>query len=171
MKKIAIILFLAFIANHSLFAQAVDTCKTFTGTISQIKAIHGKQYCFAASTNYGTGSWYRDTTDTTTPEDTALVLKDVDGKRWKRIYTGPVYVDWYGAVPDSVTDCTTAIQSCFRHAKPHQTISFGNGTYKFGTVSITDTDFTITGSKSRLLGTITVGDDTPKTYNSTITGL
>jgi hypothetical protein len=170
MRKLFLLLSLLFGASYALFAQT-DTCHAFTGTISQIRALTGKPYTQAASTDYGTGNWYRDTTDTTTPDNTATVLVDADGKRWKRIFSGPVYVNWYGAKGDSVTNDGPAIQACLNDAKPFQTIAFNKGTYSFTSVTMIKTDFIITGNKAKLLGTINIGDSILRTYNGIITGL
>jgi len=167
MKKSTLLLFLA-ISPLLLFAQGSPT---FTGTIAQIRALTGTTYLQAASTNYGTGNWYLDTTDVTSADNTATVLVDADGKRWKRIYSGPIYVNWYGAVGDGVTDNTTAIQACFNAAVPFETIAFSAGTYNFTSATITSTDFIITGNKANLLGTLIVGNSTSREYHGVITGL
>ncbi|GAB3908425.1 glycosyl hydrolase family 28-related protein [Mucilaginibacter boryungensis] len=169
MKNLFILFTLALLYN-SAFAK-IDTCKVFTGTISQIRALTSSNYTQAASTDYGTGNWYRDTIDVVSADNTATVLVDASGKRWKRIYSGPIYVNWYGAKGDGVTNDSLAIQSCFNDAKPFQTISFNSGTYNFTSVTISTTDFIITGNKAKLLGTINVGDNTARDYNSVITGL
>lgn len=169
MKKIYPVFVLVFIIQ--LLSAKNGICQVFTGTISQIRALTGTSYQQAASIDYGTGNWYRDATDAVSLDNTGTVLVDASGNRWKRIYSGPIYVNWFGARGDSVTDDNAAIQACFDNAKPFQTISFNKGTYKFTSVTISKTDFIITGNKAKLLGTINVGDDTVRDYNSVITGL
>lgn len=170
MKQLIFLLFIFFGGSNVVCAQT-DSCRVFTGTISQIRALTGVQYKQAASTDYGTGSWYRDTVDNITPDNTATVLVAADGKRWKRIFSGPVYVNWYGATGDGVTNDGPAIQACFDDAKPFQTIAFSKGTYNFTSVTMIKTDFIITGNKANLLGTLNIGDTTLREYRSTITGL
>lgn len=169
MKTTTLAICVLIIAHITSLAQSAT--QTFNGTISQIRALTGTTYLQAVSTNYGTGTWYLDLTDTTTPDNTGTVLVDADGKRWKRLYSGAIFVNWFGATGDGVTNDQSAIQACFNASKPYQTISFNKGTYNFSSVTLTTTDFKLTGDKANLLGTITIGDDTPRTFNSLITGL
>ncbi|SMC57628.1 hypothetical protein [Pedobacter nyackensis] len=148
-----------------------DSLAAFTGTINQIRNISGKPYQHASSTDYGTGNWYRDLSDHTSADNTGTILVDADGNRWKRIFTGPISVNWFGAKGDGITDDGTAIQSCFDRAQKFQTIMFEKGTYKYTAVNLSKTDVSIIGNKANLLGTINIGDDTLRTYTSTISGL
>jgi Pectate lyase superfamily protein len=84
----------------------------------------------------GGGTWFYDSTDTTSSDNTGTVLVGADGKRWKRIYSGSVNLKWFGAVGDGVTDDTAAINALltatttgtpnFRAAP----VFFPRGTYK-----------------------------------------
>ena len=53
--------------------------------------------------------FYYDATDTTTPDDSVMTVR-FGSKRYKRPYENGVYVDWFGAVGDGVTDDTQAFQ-------------------------------------------------------------
>lgn len=56
------------------------------------------------------GFFDRDDSDTTTADDEGTVIVDGAERRWKRSYTGPVDVMWFGAAGDGITDDTARIQ-------------------------------------------------------------
>jgi hypothetical protein len=165
------LLFLVFLSFSLRLLAQTDSLAAFTGTIAQMRAISGKPYKHASSTDYGTGNWFKDMSDHTSVDNTGTVLIDADGNRWKRIFTGPISVNWFGAVGDGVTNDQTAIQNCFSQAKEFQTVSFEKGTYKFTSVTLTKPNVNILGYKANLLGTINIGDDTLRTYSATFSGL
>jgi len=76
------------------------------------------------------GIFKYDPTDTTTPEDGALILIR-DGKRYKRQYKGPVHITWFGAKGDCIgsigTDNTSAFKKCFNK---HKNVYIPGGNYK-----------------------------------------
>ncbi len=45
----------------------------------------------------GEGVFYLDAADDTSPDDDGAVLVATDGARWKRTWSGPVHVDWFGS--------------------------------------------------------------------------
>lgn len=57
------------------------------------------------------GLFALDSSDTTTAGDDALVVVDNSGRRWKRVYSGPVSTKWFGAKGDGSTVDTTALQN------------------------------------------------------------
>lgn len=67
---------------------------------------------YAAPFDGGEGFFYLDPSDTTTPDNGGTVLVDSKGRRWKRVYSGPVNVRWFGAV--GAGDHTTAFQKAFK---------------------------------------------------------
>lgn len=160
--------FLLFLAFGQVSYSQTGTEGSFTGTVAQVRALNGSAYKQAATTDYGPGNWYKDTIDHTSSDNTGTVLVDMDGNRWKRIFSGPVFVNWFGAKGDGVTNDGPAIQSCLNNAISYQTISFNKGAYKFDSVALVKTNININGNKANLLGTINVGNDTAKTYNSII---
>jgi len=56
------------------------------------------------------GHWYYDPLGSATGDNTGTVLVSAGGQVYKRIYTGPVIPEWFGAVCDGVTDSTVAIK-------------------------------------------------------------
>lgn len=80
------------------------------------------------------GSFYYDSSSTDT-DDGALTIAPTTGSgRYKRIYTGPIDVRWFGAVGDGVTDDTAAITSAIQQAENGDVI-VPPGTYLVSTVA------------------------------------
>lgn len=50
-------------------------------------------------------------TDTTSADNGGTILVDANGRRFYRMYTGPVVTSWFGAKGDGGTDATAAIQA------------------------------------------------------------
>ncbi|GAB3969645.1 hypothetical protein GCM10028806_16260 [Spirosoma terrae] len=67
----------------------------------------------------------------TSPNDSAMVLVPSSGKRYKRVFSGPIDVRWFGAKGDNATDDTQAIQAAVNAAATAQAIVyFPMGVYK-----------------------------------------
>ena len=81
------------------------------------------------------GSFYYDSTDTTTPDNTGIVI--VAGVyRFKRIFfNNTVYASWFGAVGDGVTDCFDAIQNAVNALNGNGILQIGGGTYYLNKIS------------------------------------
>jgi hypothetical protein len=62
------------------------------------------------------GMFAYDASDTTTAGDDALVVVDATGRRWKRVYNGPVNAKWFGAKGDGVTNDASAINAAIQSA-------------------------------------------------------
>lgn len=80
------------------------------------------------------GSFYYDSSSTDT-DDGALTIAPTTGSgRYKRIYSGPIDVRWFGAVGDGVTDDTAAITSAIQQAENGEVV-VPPGTYLVSTVA------------------------------------
>lgn len=73
------------------------------------------------------------------------VLVDALGRRWKRIYYGPVRPEWAGAKRDGVSDDSVAMQKCI---DLFSNIELSEGSYRFASPIIitTGSGLTITGA-------------------------
>lgn len=76
----------------------------------------------------GGGAFVADPTDTTTADNGGTVIVDAAGLRWKRNYSGPVHVKWFGAVGDAATNDTTALQAALA-AGVNGSVYVNAGTY------------------------------------------
>lgn len=74
----------------------------------------------------GIGGEFRyDSADTTTADNGVTIIVDSAGRRWKRIYDGPVNVEWAGAVHDGITDDSGSINDAFALPDTHYYFPFG----------------------------------------------
>lgn len=138
-------------------------------TISKIRSFSGDLSSTIFTTTDIEGSWKYDPLDTTSLDDLGTTLVTEDGKRIKRNYVGAINVDWYGAVGNGFINDTLAIQKCFNSIKNFSTIEFSsNKTYKFDRVILNKENVNLKGNKANIIGTIQIGDDIPRVYNSNI---
>lgn len=67
------------------------------------------------------GSFQLVSSDTTSVDNGGTLIVDALGRRWARVFTGPVYVGWFGAKGDGVSDdflpCTAAITASGSHGQ------------------------------------------------------
>lgn len=84
-------------------------------------------YLVSAAPSGIAGEFTRDDNDTTTADNAGTVIVASNGKRWKRIFDGPIDVKWFGATGDGSTDDTTAIQAAINTGN---SIYIPPGTYK-----------------------------------------
>lgn len=97
------------------------------------------------------GFFTLDKTDAVTVDNGGTVIVDADGGRWKRNFSGPINVKWFGAVGDGVVDDTNAIQLAVNTLKE---VYFPNGIYRMASSLVPPTDdiskvINITGSNKQ----------------------
>lgn len=78
------------------------------------------------------GSWYYDSTDTTSLDNTGTVLRSSNNMRFKRIFDGFANVKWFGAKGDGNTLDTGAIKLALAASA---SVMFPKGVYKVGNVA------------------------------------
>lgn len=66
-------------------------------------------YGAASATSGIAGAFARDDSDTTSADNGGTVIVANNGKRWKRIYSGPAHAAWWGVKADGVTDDKPAL--------------------------------------------------------------
>lgn len=84
-----------------------------SSSYSDIRSYNGdadRILCYGRSSiiDNSSGWFFKDVGDLTSPDNDGTVLVDVLGRRWKREYSGPVDVRWFGVKADGTTDDTAA---------------------------------------------------------------
>lgn len=95
MKKMSLLLLAALCWSCTLLAQGTDSL--FVGTLANARLYAGN-YKNAVITDYGGGNFYAVLGDDSTADNTGLVFVTTEGVRFKRIYSGPINVNWFGIV-------------------------------------------------------------------------
>lgn len=85
----------------------------------------------------GGGLFRLDTTDTTSADNGGTIIVDAAGNRWKRQFTGPLNVRWFGARGDGTTNDTAAVQATIDAvvAIGSGVVYFPRGTYDCATLT------------------------------------
>jgi hypothetical protein len=109
-------------------------CADFTA----LRAYNGARISAYVTKQYVGGMFVRDATDSVTADDNALTIVDSSGRRWKRVFDGPMNILWFGADPSYATDATAAFQAAILAGSWNGTqIYVPNGTYRIeGTIYI-----------------------------------
>lgn len=83
-------------------AEITDDTTVHTCTIADLRALSASQegHVYYVTDQRREGFFRHDAKDTKTPDDDGITLVGPDGQRYKRIFDGPLYLDWFGAVPD-----------------------------------------------------------------------
>lgn len=75
--------------------------QAYTGSA---RSVYITGYLTSAAPSGIAGPFTRDDSDTTTASNGGTVIVDALGRRWKRQYSGPVNVQWFGAIGDGSAD-------------------------------------------------------------------
>lgn len=135
---------LAATAGSSLVGHDGSTVQAVLDTVKPIanytalRAYTGSATQVRVTTTDIAGFFYRDDADTTSADNGGTVIVSSNGKRWKRSFSGPVYVKWFGAKGNDTEDDTISIQK----AVDYCTVNFTNPTvlhFEYGIYKITDT--------------------------------
>ncbi|MBP1990697.1 right-handed parallel beta-helix repeat-containing protein [Paenibacillus eucommiae] len=134
------------VANGSGMKKSIEyeeCCKMVT--IAQLRALSSPEIdrIYFVKDRDQEGSFYYDNTDTTSADNTGIILVSSSGARFRRIFSGPAHVKWFGAKGDGTTDDTAAIQlaiNSFSH------IYFSASSYRI-------TDYVFLQDNSRIEGT------------------
>ena len=82
---------------------------------SELRAYTGRATGVRITQTGIAGFFQRDAGDTTSADNGGTIIVDAAGRRWKRLFVGPIYARWFGAANDyngtTGTDSTAAIQS------------------------------------------------------------
>lgn len=80
--------------------------RAYRGASAKV-SVYGREHIF----DMASGIFCLDSRDTTSMDDGGVTLIDALGRRWKRIITGGVYPEWWGAAPEVSTGTGQAFQS------------------------------------------------------------
>jgi hypothetical protein len=80
--------------------------RAFAGTS---KTVNVTGYLASANPSGIAGIFTRDDSDTTSADNGGTIIVASNGKRWKRVFSGPVDVRWFGAIGNGSTDDSPAL--------------------------------------------------------------
>jgi hypothetical protein len=91
------------------------------------------------------GNFWRDASDATSADNGGTLIVDAAGRRWKRLFVGPLSVLWFGADRTGIADSTSAINAALL-ASVGLVLVFDPGTYSVdGTLLRTYSNTTLRG--------------------------
>jgi len=142
-------------------------------TIAELRSLTGSTY---ASAYYVTdhdmeGVFGLDPMDTVSADNTGTIIVSASGMRYKRGFSGPINVKWFGAKGDGANDDTSALQAAIDAAAAEGgEVFLPSGTYNIGTRYT----FAAPGSMSfgyalRVPGNVTVSGTTGTLLTQAIT--
>lgn len=106
--------------------------RVYTGTNTVIN-VYGKSNIFDG----GHGIFRVDAADTTSVDNNATVIVDSLGRRWKRVFLGPVQSKWF-CVGDGVADDTVQLQKAVNYSVSKKIpLHLNNGDYKYSSLDLT----------------------------------
>jgi hypothetical protein len=136
----------------------VDTIANLTGiahpSVGTVDSKVAVVECFSTVGDGGGGVFFWDYAATT--EDSGTLIRPTDvastsAGRWRRMYSPPVNVRWFGATGNGTTDDSAAVQAAFDVAAAGaRTVYMPPGTYFTGTTTLTTP--TTSGGKLRVIG-------------------
>ena len=91
------------------------------------KSVYITGYLASAAPSGIAGMFVRDDSDTTSADNGGTIIVATNGKRWKRQVGGEVFVTWFGAKGDAVTDDTAAIQAAANYCATFTAYDVGRG--------------------------------------------
>jgi hypothetical protein len=124
-------------------------------------------YLASANPSGIAGIFTRDDADTTSADNGGTIIVASNGKRWKRVYTGAVDVEWFGALGDGTTDDSGAIADAI-DALPSASYPTSGAVVRFSQgktylcdspVAIADKSVTFEGRGATIQFTSSVGFD------------
>jgi len=123
--------------------ELADCCKMVT--IAQLRALTSPEvdHVYYVKDRDQEGPFYYDNTDTTSADNTGIILVSTSGARFRRIFDGPAHVKWFGAKGDGTTDDTAAIQLAI---DSYSHLYFSPSSYRI-------TDYVFLQDNSRIEGT------------------
>ncbi len=91
-----------------------------------------------------TGHFALDASDTTSADNGGTIIVGAGGRRWKRTYTGPKRVDWFGGDPTGIATSHDAINAAYASVSTFgEIVEYSAGNYKLGASTITSGKGTI----------------------------
>jgi len=84
---------------HDENKPAATSNTIYSGKLTDVRQ-KAAGFNIVSTTDKGAGSWYLDSSDHTTTDNTGTVFVTANGSRYKRIFSGSVNLTWFGAVGD-----------------------------------------------------------------------
>jgi hypothetical protein len=134
----------AIVVNPADMFAGAPSDVAFLNSIATLRANTSSAFSFAQVFGYnapadgGVGSFWRDATDVTSLDDGGLIIVDAAGNRWKRLYSGAIYLSWFGAMPgNSAAVNTPLIQAAINAMPDGSTLIYPGGDYLQSNIDVT----------------------------------
>lgn len=92
----------------------LDSCRPMQ-SYTALRAYTGRATQVRITTPGLHGNFWRDDADTTSADNGGTVIVDATGRRWKRLFDGPLYMSWF-QIPVSPANGTTALNAAIAAA-------------------------------------------------------
>lgn len=101
----------------------------FKTTIAELRASTATHDFVYITDNNQTGVFKYDSTDVVSTDNTGTILVSNNGRRYKRQFSGPLNVKWFGATGDGATDDFTVIQAIIDYFNGNISLYLPKGDY------------------------------------------
>lgn len=117
-------------------------------TYAALRAYAGRAKGVRITTPGVAGRFTRDIADTTTADNGGTVIVDASGRRWFRVFDGPLSVLWFGADRYGINDSTAAFNAALATLASSRISPPGATGWGLGTISVPRGKYLINGEVS-----------------------
>lgn len=132
--------------------QQVPDYPTLRSLTAPYSSVYVTGYAGSSAPSGIAGLFVLDSSDTSTADNGGTVIVDAVGRRWKRAYSGDLYVQWFGITQTATAAANASImQSLLNSLTSGGTVVFPNGSWPMGSVTATNDRTSIRGEGNATL--------------------